>query len=161
MHCTTCGKALTADARFCPSCGAAVQSTSISSPRAVFCQNCGWQQSVGASFCVQCGARFAVPAGAGSTTNVYVQAAPQHLVTRSGVSPKSRLIALLLVLFLGWLGIHRFYLGKIGSGVVMLILTLTVVGFIITFFWVVIDFFVILLGNERDGQGWLVEQWGV
>ena len=32
------------------------------------------------------------------------------------ISPKSRLVALLLCLFLGWLGVHRFYAGKIGTG---------------------------------------------
>ena len=36
-------------------------------------------------------------------------------------SPKSRLIALLLCVFVGGLGIHRFYVGKIGTGVLWLL----------------------------------------
>ena len=35
------------------------------------------------------------------------------------ISPKSRLVALLLCCFLGWLGAHRFYVGKIGTGLLM------------------------------------------
>uniref|UniRef100_UPI0027952195 TM2 domain-containing protein n=1 Tax=Klebsiella pneumoniae TaxID=573 RepID=UPI0027952195 len=33
-----------------------------------------------------------------------------------------RRIAILLALFLGWLGAHRFYLGQVGWGIVLLIL---------------------------------------
>ena len=36
-------------------------------------------------------------------------------------SPKSRLITLLLCIFVGGLGIHRFYVGKIGTGVLWLL----------------------------------------
>ena len=37
------------------------------------------------------------------------------------VSPKSRLVATLLCFFLGALGIHRFYVGKTGTGIVWLL----------------------------------------
>ncbi|MDR2352136.1 MAG: TM2 domain-containing protein, partial [Deltaproteobacteria bacterium] len=47
----------------------------------------------------------------------YAQYAPAQ-------SQKSRLAAFLLCFFLGYLGIHRFYVGKIGSGVVMILLTI-------------------------------------
>lgn len=33
-----------------------------------------------------------------------------------------RRIAILLALFLGWLGVHRFYLGQIGWGIVLLVI---------------------------------------
>ena len=39
----------------------------------------------------------------------------------SDISPKSRLVALLLCFFLGPLGVHRFYVGKIGTGILMLL----------------------------------------
>jgi len=34
---------------------------------------------------------------------------------------KNRIVAALLAFFLGWLGIHKFYLGKTGPGIVMLL----------------------------------------
>ena len=36
-------------------------------------------------------------------------------------SPRSRLAAALLCFFLGWLGAHRFYVGKIGTGLLMVL----------------------------------------
>jgi TM2 domain-containing membrane protein YozV len=52
-------------------------------------------------------------------------------------------VAYVLLIFLGIFGAHRFYLGKIGSGIVMLLLSLTVVGLIVTFIWSFIDLFLI------------------
>ena len=34
---------------------------------------------------------------------------------------KSKLLAFILWFFLGWLSMHRFYLGKIGSGILYLL----------------------------------------
>ena len=36
------------------------------------------------------------------------------------VSEKSRLVAFLLCTFLGYLGVHRFYVGKVGTGILWL-----------------------------------------
>ena len=33
---------------------------------------------------------------------------------------KSKLIAYILLIFLGWMGAHRFYIGKFGSGLIYL-----------------------------------------
>jgi len=38
--------------------------------------------------------------------------------------PKSRLTALLLLIFLGYFGAHRFYAGRVGSGIAMLAIAL-------------------------------------
>jgi len=62
-------------------------------------------------------------------------------------SDKKKGTALLLCLFLGWLGAHRFYVGKIGTG---LLYALTF-GFF--FIGIVIDFFSILFGSFRDNVG--------
>ena len=56
---------------------------------------------------------------------------------------KTALVAYLLWFFLGWFGAHNFYLGRIGVAVAQLILTITILGFLITFFWVIIDAFLI------------------
>lgn len=61
--------------------------------------------------------------------------------------PKSWIVALLLCFFLGALGVHRFYVGKIGTGILQLI-TLGGLGV-----WVLIDFIMILIGNFNDKQG--------
>jgi TM2 domain-containing membrane protein YozV len=68
-------------------------------------------------------------------------------------SPRSRLAAALLAFFLGALGIHRFYVGKIGTGVLM-IFTLGGLGL-----WVLIDFIVILVGNFKDKEDRVLSNW--
>lgn len=52
-------------------------------------------------------------------------------------------VAYLLAIFLGVFGAHRFYLGRAGTGVIMLLLTLTVFGLAITSIWTLIDLFLI------------------
>ena len=56
---------------------------------------------------------------------------------------KQNLVAYLLWFFVGFLGGHNFYLGRIGVAVAQLILTLTIIGIVITFFWVLVDAFLI------------------
>ncbi|WP_017585263.1 TM2 domain-containing protein [Nocardiopsis ganjiahuensis] len=63
------------------------------------------------------------------------------------VSPKSWLTTVLLSFFLGVVGAHRFYTGKIGTGVLM-IFTCGGVGV-----WALIDFIMILIGNFKDSDG--------
>jgi len=55
--------------------------------------------------------------------------------------------ACLLCFFLGGLGIHRFYVGKAGTGILM-ILTLGGLGI-----WVIIDLVMILTGGFKDSEG--------
>lgn len=69
------------------------------------------------------------------------------------VSTKSRLATFLLCFFLGLLGIHRFYVGKIGTGVLYL---LTGGLFGIGAF---VDFIVILVGSFKDSEGHVVSKW--
>jgi len=82
------------------------------------------------------------------------------------VSSKSRLAAALLAWFLGTLGLHRFYIGKVGTGLLILILgvlgwaTTWVFGFGFIFsIWVFIDFVVILVGSMKDSNGRQILNW--
>ena len=68
-------------------------------------------------------------------------------------SAKKRLPALLLCLFLGGLGVHRFYVGKVGTGVVQL-LTLGLLGI-----WTLIDFIMIICGKFTDKAGTPLTEW--
>jgi hypothetical protein len=98
----------------------------------MFCSHCGKEITESPSFCTSCGAR---------------------LVEDANVSPKSRLATSLLAWYLGWLGVHRFYLGKIGTGILM-ILTFGGLGI-----WAIIDFVFAVTGNMRDKDGRLITKW--
>ena len=62
-------------------------------------------------------------------------------------SDKKKGTALLLCIFLGWMGAHYFYVGRIGRGIVSLI---TINFFCIGWF---VDIFRIELGGFRDNVG--------
>ena len=70
------------------------------------------------------------------------------------VSPKSWLTTLLLSLLLGGLGVHRFYVGKIGTGILML---LTCGGLGI---WALIDLIMVIVGSFKDSDGLLIKNQG-
>lgn len=54
---------------------------------------------------------------------------------------KNMAIAYVLWYFLGLLGGHRFYMGRNGSAIAQLVLTITLIGSIITFIWWIVDAF--------------------
>lgn len=62
-------------------------------------------------------------------------------------SSKSKVAAALLCWFLGIFGVHRFYLGHVGIGIIQL---LTCGGLGI---WAIIDFIFILTGGLKDSEG--------
>ncbi len=67
--------------------------------------------------------------------------------TMGPVSEKKFVPAVLLCFFLGSLGIHRFYLGKAVTGILML-LTLGGLGI-----WTIIDFVRLIVGSMKDKNG--------
>jgi TM2 domain-containing membrane protein YozV len=71
----------------------------------------------------------------------------------TNISPKSRLVALLLCFFLGVIGLHRFYVGKNGTGILMIV-TFGGLGI-----WVVIDLVMIIVGSFTDKQGRRLYKW--
>jgi TM2 domain-containing membrane protein YozV len=59
------------------------------------------------------------------------------------LNKKQASVAYVLWFFLGYFGAHNFYLGRTGTAVAQLLLTLTIVGVAITFFWTLVDAFLI------------------
>jgi len=103
----------------------------------MYCKQCGAQIDDNASFCPKCGANVG----------------PQTTTTGNPVSPKSRLVATLLCWFFGIIGVHRFYVGRIGSGIAM-IFTIGGLGI-----WALIDLIVILCGEFKDDSGLKIQRW--
>jgi TM2 domain-containing membrane protein YozV len=68
-------------------------------------------------------------------------------MTDNSAPQKSFIVTWLLSLLLGTLGIDRFYLGKVGTGILKLI---TLGGFGL---WTLIDLIIVLTGNARDKLG--------
>jgi len=62
-------------------------------------------------------------------------------------SPKGFVPALILCILLGGLGVHRFYVGKVVTGILM-ILTLGGLGI-----WTLIDLIRIAVGSFKDRNG--------
>ncbi len=68
----------------------------------------------------------------------------------AAVGGKSKVTAGLLALFLGGLGVHKFYLGYAGAGIVHIILTIIIIGIPVN--WVVnlIEGIVYLTKSDED-----------
>lgn len=84
---------------------------------------------------------------------VFPNGKPMLSATGEPVSEKSRLAAALLCWFIGVFGVHRFYVGKVGTGILMLI-TFGGLGI-----WALIDLIIILVGSFRDKQGKVLANW--
>ncbi len=69
------------------------------------------------------------------------------------MTDKRILPAFLLCFFFGVFGAHRFYVGKIGTGLLQLF-TLGGLGI-----WALIDFILIIVGAFTDKKGTKITQW--
>lgn len=66
---------------------------------------------------------------------------------------RTKVVGILLALFLGGLGIDRFYLGKTGQGIGRIVLTLTLVGAIVSGIWSLVSLIQIAMDKEQDRWG--------
>jgi len=123
----------------------------------MFCPKCGKETPDNQAFCASCGAPLT--------------AAASQVVSGAevGISPKSRLATSLLAYFLGYFGAHRFYIGKTGTAIVMLVLGIigiplcfVLVGIPIVIgvaVWQLVDFIFAVVGKMTDKDGLLIEKW--
>jgi TM2 domain-containing membrane protein YozV len=139
-----------------------------------FCANCGSPIQDGIKFCAGCGKAVTdAPNGqAAPTVHPQVQSQVTAAQTQStkayppGYVPKEWLIALLLCIFLGC-G-HRFYVGKVGTGILMAVLI--IIGWLGTlvwpllivllgyFVWWLIDLIYICKGKFTDAKGFALKK---
>ena len=87
---------------------------------------------------------FPVPA------SVPAAAPPQAVGPAAAQGDRNKYVAAILALLLGTLGVHRFYLGRIGSGIALLVLSCTVVGLLVSVPWALIDMVRYLVMPESD-----------
>ncbi|MDD2857438.1 MAG: NINE protein [Candidatus Nanopelagicales bacterium] len=76
----------------------------------------------------------------------------------SPVSSKSRLVALLLAIFLGMFGVHSFYVGRVGVGIGQIAITVVTLG-IFGWVWPLVDIIMLAVGSYRDSIGRLILNW--
>ena len=128
------------------------------------CPQCGAPIDPGATECKFCGEKLAVQQAAQQVQQpqtVYVQqpqpqvviqqAAPQQ-VYMTGINPawpvKSKVAAGLLAIFLGGIGVHKFYMGKIGMGILYLLFCWTGIPACVGF----IEGIIYLCSNDENFQ---------
>ena len=168
--CRYCGSAVPKGTYVCPHCGAnefdhrCPQCGTLFSSRC--CPQCGLPEDAEQHKCPNCGTRFFTNACPNCGYIPYVTRSRYAEPVRSAadglsgtaadaVSPRSRTVALILWFFLGMFGVHRFYVGKIGSG----ILYLCTVG-LFGLGWFV-DLFLLLSGTFRDRYDMPVLRWEI
>ena len=93
-----------------------------------FCKHCGQKISQAAVFCPHCGGQVellkqdtsSVPPIIINNTNTNTNTNQNINYVYAGGRPKNKWVAFLLCLFLGGIGAHKFYEGKIGMGILYL-----------------------------------------
>jgi TM2 domain-containing membrane protein YozV/RNA polymerase subunit RPABC4/transcription elongation factor Spt4 len=135
--CPRCRTIIKKEAELCPKCG--VPRTKWRNGSEVFCSSCGEKIRGEAEICPKCGIRQNGIAG-------------DLVKSTVRVSTSDWLTALLFAIFLGALGIHRFYVKKIGTGIIMLLLCWTPISWV----WAIIDIIMIATGKFKDYAGKLL-----
>lgn len=117
-----------------------------------YCINCGAEINDNDDFCSACGTNQNVSNEVQFENQGYVPP-----TTNATTSTKSRGVAAVLCFFLGGFGVHRFYAGKAGSGIALLLCSILGLflffPLIITAIWTIVDFFMIICGGFKDGDG--------
>jgi len=137
---------------YCRNCGTDIGNSA-------FCHKCGVPNGVGTLFCPTCGAA-AQPDGTFckmcGTEIGNSNAAKRYYSTGAAEQRRSKLVAGLLGIFLGSLGIHNFYLGYNKKGIVQICITFLSLGILspVSALWGLIEAILIFTGSiNEDAQG--------
>ncbi len=115
----------------------------------MICPNCGAAVAPDAARCAEC---QTVVSQAPSPANAAVVAGGSPSSTPATPERKSRLTAGLLGIFLGFIGIHNFYLGFTGRAILQIVLSCCTCGF--AGIWGFVEGILILTGNiNADADG--------
>lgn len=112
-------------------------------PNKKHCFACANILDARAELCPRCGVRQ--PSVPGMNAPV-LASAPVVISPPAPTTTRSKTTAALLAFFLGGIGVHKFYLGQGGLGVVYLLFCWTFIPAIVAF----IEFLVLLGMSERD-----------
>ena len=124
MYCRSCSAEIADEAVMCVKCGVPTNKGNK------FCQHCGKNATPEQAICLNCGVKLKVVSG----------------------NDDRWLITLLLAIFVGWFGIHRFYTGHTKIGIIQLF---TFGGFYV---WTILDIIKIITGKFEDSEGNLIQR---
>jgi TM2 domain-containing membrane protein YozV len=81
-------------------------------------------------------------------------------MTQSDSASMKKILPAFIICFLfGYLGIHRFYAGRTRSGIGMLVLSISIIGLLVTSVWSFVDLILLACGEFKDGSGLLLKDW--
>ncbi len=110
--CPGCGSAIAPGQVFCSKCGSRLDAQPRT-PSPVFCRQCGAKLQANQLFCSSCGARqdgVVVPPPAAYAGGANV-----------GYKKRNKTTAGILAILLGGIGVHKFYLGSWGWGILFIV----------------------------------------
>ena len=115
ITCEECGKEVSDKATACPSCGTPIAQASNNKK---FCKHCGESIDKECVICPKCGKQVE-ELKSSSDKNIVINnsaVANANVAAPIGGKPKNKWVAFLLCLFLGYIGAHKFYEGKVLMG---------------------------------------------
>ena len=156
MYCENCGMVVSDNSNFCPNCGVKVKNPILK------CKNCGTAVKEYDTVCDKCGQviereKYEQREGSKEAGESPVSMSANGSNTSQNINvnkkQKSKVVAGILGVLVGPFGVHRFYLGYIGIGIIQLILTFLTCG--ISSLWGFIEGILILcgVGITEDADG--------
>ena len=106
MYCRNCGSEMDEGAAICVNCGFQ------KGKGGNYCSHCGQPMEPNQMYCMSCGFKMGPVSSNGGAVSY----------------EKNRLVAVFFAFFLGYLGIHKFYLGYTKQGVIMLLVSVLTFG---------------------------------